>query len=159
MKLIQHDYLDDPWGMMVACTLLNRTRGVTVRPVLSEIMDTWPTPQDVIEINGDDRQKDALVEILTPLGFYNRRASTLLRMAQDAADGKVVGNWFGIGQYAMDSWMIFVIGQVVDAEDKELKRYLEWCRDNNATPPAYTVDDYLYTPKPLRIMRLKDKTQ
>lgn len=155
MKLIQHDYLNDPWNMMVACTLLNRTRGATVKPILRELVDTWTTPGEVARIKEGTRQHAAFVELIRPLGFYNRRASTLIRMAQDAASGRVVGTWHGIGQYAYDSWMIFVVGQVVDAEDKELRAYLEFIRDCGELPPAYWVDGVWFRPEPLKIMRLK----
>ena len=158
MKLIQHDYLDDPWNMMVACTLLNRTRGTTVKPILRELVERWPTAKAVASLDEGTDEYRQFVELIRPLGFYNRRASTLTRMAQDAASGRVVGVWHGIGQYAMDSWMIFVIGQVVDAEDKELRAYLEWLRDVGEKPPTYSKDGdgvHFRYPTPLKIMRLK----
>ena len=155
VKLIQHDYLNDPWNMMVACTLLNRTRCTTAKPILKELVERWPTAKAVASLDEGSDEYREFVKLITPLGFYNRRASTLTRMAQDAASGRVVGTWHGIGQYAYDSWMIFVVGQVVDAEDKELRAYLEFIRDCGEAPPSYYDNGVWYHPAPLKIMRLK----
>lgn len=154
MRLIQHDYLDDPWRMMVACVLLNRTRGATVRRILPELFDAWPSP---IHLAGADATQ--LAGLIKQLGLSHTRSQRLVRMSQDASSGMVVGTWYGVGHYAVDSWMIFVCGAVVWPDDKELRAYMEWCALRGERPPAYCVSDDLEAgevvrPEPLRIMRL-----
>lgn len=153
MKLIQHDYLKDPWKMMVACKLLNMTSDKPVKQVAAELFEAFPTA-----IAMKDAQRSHLYPILRPLGLYNKRAEQLVKMSQDAYDGKVIGTWFGVGSYAIDSWMIFVCGRVVWPEDKELRKYLQWLEENKLYPPAFTAEDgRTHNPDPLgMILRLKE---
>ena len=76
-------------------------------------------------------------------------------MIVDASLGRLVGNWKGVNQYAVDSWMIFICGAVIRPQDKELLQYLEWCRENGVSPPAFENEDGLTKPEPLRVMRIK----
>ena len=149
MRLIQHDYLDDPWKMMVACMLLNQTTGTAVRPVLPELFDMFPNACDMAAANVGD-----IFPIIGHLGFGNRRSMALVKMSLDACHGKVVGNWHGIGQYAVDSWMMFVVGMFVEPDDKELRAYHDWAKKAGVLPPAYQTDNIIYRHEPLRIMRL-----
>lgn len=112
MKLLQHEYLDDPLEMMVACLLKDK-----------------PTVKQ----------------------------PRIDQMRRDALSGMVVGQWTGVTRYCIESWMIFVMGQVVDAEDRELRAYLTWLLKYGLRPPAYTDggNTAVVTPEPLRIMRLK----
>lgn len=151
VKLIQHEYLDNPWKMMIACVLLNRTTGTKVREVLPDLFVKYPTPYRMLEADLDD-----LYEIVRPLGFGDQRATRLVMLSHHAAKGRVVGTWPGIGRYAMDSWFIFVCGQWMPADDKELRSYMLWLRDNELQPPSYQESDgTIVTPKPLNVMRLK----
>lgn len=152
MKLIQHEYLDNPFGMMVACVLLNKTRGAVAIDAIREVNRRWPGPVELA--SADQAELEALIQ---PLGLAKTRTTRLVRMGADAADGKVVGTWYGVGRYAVDSWMIFVCGQIMWPDDKELRAYLEWCAERGCAPPAYssdTDDDEIVRPEPLRLMRL-----
>lgn len=101
--------------------------------------------------------KDPLGMMIASLAISKPRTSqaTYERMRADAEAGMVVGQWTGIDQYCMDCWMIFVVGTVVDTQDKELRTYLEFIRDCGELPPAYWVDGVWFRPEPLKIMRLK----
>ena len=50
-----------------------------------------------------------LAELLRPLGFYNRRARSLIRFSTEwiAKPWQHPRELYGIGQYAADSWDIF----------------------------------------------------
>jgi endonuclease III-like uncharacterized protein len=72
---------------------------------------------------------EELVELIRPLGFYNRRSKALRRFSSEYVrnDWVDVAELYGIGKYAKDSWKIFVDGKLLEVdevEDKELKKFL-----------------------------------
>lgn len=111
--------------MLIACVLLNRTTGTQVIPVFRKIILRWPTPRGLSRANTD------LEEILRPLGLWRRRSELLRKLGSAYASGK----WStpldlpGIGQYAMDSWTIFVEGEKPKkVSDGKLRSYLDRLR-------------------------------
>ena len=68
-----------------------------------------------------------LALLLKPLGLYNRRAKTLIRFSREYAKGfNNIGELYGIGRYAMDSWEIFQNDNTrIEPTDKVLLQYLE----------------------------------
>lgn len=113
--------------MMVACILINRTHWRQVKPVLEQLRERYPSPKRLISGSEAD-----LIEIIRPLGFYNRRATSLRRFAQAWEDNPPV-TWFdiwrmpGCSTYAAQSWQIFVQNEVPKGEitDHKLQWYLE----------------------------------
>ena len=67
-----------------------------------------------------------LADLLKPLGLYNRRAKSLIKMSKGYIKGfKNVSELYGIGQYANDSWEIFQNNNIkVNPTDKVLLEYL-----------------------------------
>lgn len=63
--------------MLVAVTLLNKTSGRAANPIREEIFERWPTPQSLSEASQPD-----LAEVLYPLGLFNQRANSLIRLSQ-----------------------------------------------------------------------------
>ncbi|KIJ04370.1 hypothetical protein PAXINDRAFT_94787, partial [Paxillus involutus ATCC 200175] len=63
---------DDPWKVLIAVRLLNVTTGKAAIPVFCKIIFRWPTPQDLMNAPIDE-----LIELLRPLGLYNKRAKWL----------------------------------------------------------------------------------
>jgi len=139
---------DDPWKVLIVVRLLNVTTGKAAIPVFCKIMSRWPTPGDLMHAPHDE-----LVELLRPLGLYNKRAKWLkdmsarfddVRGALDAgvplasllSDDRVTAAALreycpGVGSYAMDSLRIFCVSDKnvwkrVMPRDKELVRYLRW---------------------------------
>ncbi|KAF8141858.1 DNA glycosylase [Boletus edulis] len=143
--LVQETVRDDPWKVLIAVRLLNVTTGKAAIPVFCKIMSRWPTPQDLMHASQDE-----LVELLRPLGLYNKRARWLKevseRFLEDQAQwscsrmplleySTISGvphlQYPGVGPYALDSLRIFCSGGVdawkhVMPRDKELVRYLRW---------------------------------
>ncbi|KIJ59072.1 hypothetical protein HYDPIDRAFT_44169 [Hydnomerulius pinastri MD-312] len=70
--LIQESISDDPWKVLIAVRLLNVTTGKVAIPAFCKIIARWPTPQDLV-----DAPIDELVELLRPLGLYNKWAKWL----------------------------------------------------------------------------------
>ena len=101
--LLQEIYQSDGWKMLTCCMLLNLTNRRQVDVIRDELFKRYPTPKDMM--NADESE---LAQLLQPLGLYNRRAKSLKKMSEGYVKGfKSVGELYGIGQYAMDSWEIF----------------------------------------------------
>jgi|TARA_B100000073_G_scaffold49298_1_gene36391 endonuclease III-like uncharacterized protein len=81
-----------------------------------------------------------LAELLKPLGFYNKRAETLIKMSIQWVTNDPtwvhVGDLPGIGEYAMDSWEIFQMENIPKnpdmVKDKVLKQYIKEYWDGNS---------------------------
>ncbi|KIM61261.1 hypothetical protein SCLCIDRAFT_54412, partial [Scleroderma citrinum Foug A] len=69
---------NDPWKVLLASRMLNVTTG---RAAFWKIVNRWPTPRELI-----DAPLDELVELLRPLGFYNKRAKWFKEISQRYID-------------------------------------------------------------------------
>jgi len=119
--LLQEVYQDDGWKMLTCCMLLNLTNRKQVDTVRDELFSRYPTPKDMMNANQSE-----LADLLKPLGLYNRRAKSLIKMSKGYIKGfKNVSELYGIGQYANDSWEIFQNNNIkVNPTDKVLLEYL-----------------------------------
>ena len=120
--LIQEDYLDNPWRMMVCCILLNQTNNKQVRPILSSVFELIPDPISTI---GCDPEK--LAAVIKTTGFQNIKASRIKKLSQKWQDGfNDVTELPGIGKYGKESWEIFVNKNLsITPTDKKLSAYIE----------------------------------
>ena len=119
--LLQEIYQSDGWKMLTCCMLLNLTNRRQVDVIRDELFKRYPTPKDMMNANESE-----LAQLLQPLGLYNRRAKSLKKMSEGYVKGfKAVGELYGIGQYAMDSWEIFQNDNFnIKPTDKVLQEYL-----------------------------------
>ena len=119
--LLQEVYQDDGWKMLTCCMLLNLTNRKQVDTIRDELFSKYPTPQVMMNANQSE-----LADLLQPLGLYNRRAKSLIKMSKGYVKGfKDVSELYGIGQYAKDSWEIFQLGNHnVKPRDLVLQEYL-----------------------------------
>ena len=119
--LLQEIYQTDGWKMLTCCMLLNLTNRKQVDTIRDELFTKYPTPKDMMKANQSE-----LADLLKPLGLYNRRAKSLIKMIKGYVKGfKSVDELFGVGQYAKDSWEIFQHGNMdVNPTDKVLLEYL-----------------------------------
>lgn len=132
--LIQLKYRKSPWRLLVACVLLNRTRGTVADPVIRELFERWPTPKS---LSGADT--DELTRLIEPLGLQHQRALSLVYLSRGYRRGRYtrrqVKDLAGVGDYAADAYEMLVLGDLrVKPRDKELRRWLEWALRN---PPAW----------------------
>jgi methyl-CpG-binding domain protein 4 len=120
--LIQEDYLDNPWRMMVCCICLNQTNNKQVRPILDILFSIIPDPNSAILC-----QKERISQCLKSTGFQNVKADRIKRMSQKWIDGfNDPSELPGIGKYGQDSWDIFVKKNLsVEPTDKKLIIYLD----------------------------------
>jgi methyl-CpG-binding domain protein 4 len=122
MRLIQEDYLDDRWKMVVCCILLNQTTNQQVRKILTPLFDLIPSPEDCLLA-----ETHKISEIIRSTGFHNVKAERIKKMSQKWVDGiSNPSELPGVGKYAIESWEIFVNGRTdFVPSDKKLRAYLE----------------------------------
>ncbi|KAK0506088.1 DNA glycosylase [Armillaria luteobubalina] len=73
IELVAHD----PWKLIVAVTLLNKTSGKLAIPVFWELVDRWPTPLSLSQASDEE-----LVNLIRPLGTQTIRAKRLIEMSK-----------------------------------------------------------------------------
>ena len=120
--LIQEDYLNNHWRMMVCCILLNQTNNKQVRPILSSVFELIPNPLSAI---GCDPER--LAAVIKTTGFQNVKASRIKQLSQKWQEGfSDVTELPGIGKYGKESWEIFVNKNLsITPTDKKLSAYIE----------------------------------
>lgn len=131
--LIQEELRDEPWKLLVAVILLNQTSAKQARPVWEEFFGKYSTP-DILLSSGDFSADGDIVSLFRPLGFQNRRAERILLMTLDFTvwNGSDPLDLYGIGKYGADSYNMFVKGVIVeDVEDKELRNYVRWAKEQH----------------------------
>lgn len=124
--LIQEELHDDPWKLIVACIMLNQTNIKQVRSVIWTFFEKWSTPNMFLFAERND-----VLDIIKPLGLFNRRADLLINMSQNFVQKKwkLIDELPGVGKYAADSYKIFVLCDIsVIPTDKKLIQYLEWVK-------------------------------
>ena len=121
--LMVQQQINGAWQHMVGVIMLNQTGRKPVKTVLPEFLSRWPDPDSFLASTPEQ-----VIEVITPLGMYNRRQNTLRQMSEDFLtwnqdDATML---YGIGKYGSDSYEIFFKGNyTVQPTDKELIRYLE----------------------------------
>lgn len=128
---------DDPWKVLVASTLLNKTSGRCAVPVFWTLIDRWPTPQSLAK--GQplvDLHRGALVmtssladpaelkDHIRPLGLQSIRSKRLIALSsaylclyahhdhsqEPYPDHTLISHLPGSGPYALDSYRIYCGG-------------------------------------------------
>lgn len=105
--IIQEEFVDDAWKLLVGCILLNQTSNVQVRRVIYSLFERWPSPEAMANANVEE-----LSEHIKSLGFRNKRARTLIRFSAEyiAKDFQTASELHGIGKYGDDSFQMFIKG-------------------------------------------------
>ena len=104
--------------------MMNQTKAKQVRQVIFEFFEEYPDEQSVL-----DADEKEMLEFLRPLGLYNRRTKNIKNFTHDWVRDKRkkdVSKLRGIGKYGLDSYEIFVRGNLnVIPTDHVLISYLE----------------------------------
>jgi A/G-specific adenine glycosylase len=125
---------DDPWRVLVAEVLLQRSRGSTVAKVYEELLRRWPDAAALSRA-----RESSIAAVIRPLGLV-RRAGTLRTMAADVVRlGQVPGTLEellslpGVGKYAANATLVVGFGKrapVVDGVTARVyRRYLGFKSD------------------------------
>lgn len=120
-KLIQEDYLDNPWAMLVCCILLNQTNNKQVRPVLNSVFTYIPDAR-----RASDCDPQILAGLIKSTGFQNVKSTRIIKLSKKWIDGfETVDELPGIGKYGRESWDIFVDRNFdINPTDKKLSLFL-----------------------------------
>jgi endonuclease III len=124
--LLQEIYRDDPWKMLICCIFLNCTKRSQVDAIRDQFFSKYPNAHAA-----ENAEASEIAELISSLGFKNRRTRSIQRFSTDWIDRKSddVSQLYGIGKYANDSWQIFQLGNLqVEPTDGVLKKYLEWAK-------------------------------
>ncbi|KAK9823023.1 hypothetical protein WJX81_008257 [Elliptochloris bilobata] len=123
--LVEEELYGDPWRLLVACILLNKTSITQVRAVIWRLFELAPTPAALAAAD-----PAAIRAIIEPLGLAPKRVPMLQRFSREYLDK----DWHnptelhGVGQYGADAYFIFCRGawRAVAPADKDLARYHAW---------------------------------
>ncbi len=123
--LIQESLWPNEWLILVSCVLLNCTSRKQVERVIPTFISKYETPEKLLNEN-----EQAIIDLVSPLGFKNRRTKTLYKLANDylKTDWKDALELSGIGEYAARAWRIFIKNDLGDSvpNDGALKAYFLW---------------------------------
>ncbi|MCO5566940.1 hypothetical protein L7F22_020623 [Adiantum nelumboides] len=123
--LIQEELYKDPWKVLVACMLLNKTSGKQMRKIIWDLFDLCPTPEAAVII-----ETSKIENVIWRLGLQKKRALMIQKFSSDylGKDWTNVGQLHGIGKYATDAYAIFCEGrwQEVKPEDHKLVDYWKY---------------------------------
>lgn len=128
-NLLQEIYINEKqgiWKILVCCQFLNITTRRQVDRVRHEFFRRWPTPQKAMHADSAE-----MASLIKSLGLFNRRSVSIIRMSQEflLKDWKEPKELYGLGQYAQDSYDIFVRGvRPPNPSDKFLQKYLDWVK-------------------------------
>jgi len=127
--LLEEELFNDPWKLLVACMLLNKTTATQVRGVIWDLFKMFPTPEAALAADASH-----IRELIKPLGMFRRRALAIQRLSEDylKRDWREATELYGVGPYGSDAYRIFCRGEwrEVEPEDKDLKRYKDWLERN-----------------------------
>eukprot|EP01026_Neomeris_dumetosa_P052301 TRINITY_DN46239_c0_g1_i3.p1 TRINITY_DN46239_c0_g1~~TRINITY_DN46239_c0_g1_i3.p1 ORF type:complete len:264 (+),score=31.86 TRINITY_DN46239_c0_g1_i3:52-792(+) len=137
--LIQEQLYKDPWKVLVACMMLNRTSGRQVHGVIWDLFKLCPSAEEALNVS-----KDEIVEVIRPLGIHTKRANDMLVMSEQYLhkDWKSPLELHGVGKYAADAYWIFCKGKwrEVQPRDKELNKYHEWLHKTEGQGCGFETD-------------------
>lgn len=111
----------DPWKVVLACQLLNRTRREQMEDVLAELLLRWPEPESLARAVGVE-------DVVRPCGLHRNRARLLTRFSSRwLGDGwEDLRELPGVGVYAADAVGLCVFGCIdLESQDKALHAYKE----------------------------------
>ncbi|KIW32049.1 uncharacterized protein PV07_03624 [Cladophialophora immunda] len=154
--LIEEEYADSPFQLLIICIFLNKTRGQRAIPAARRFLSQFPDPDHLARAKFEET-----VLFFKSLGLPYR-AGWVIDLAkgwlsqppkagvvhQKLYQGKVtveseVAHLKGIGRYASDAWRIFCKDELyrqaglpvgapewsnIYPEDKELRAYVDWKR-------------------------------
>ena len=134
----------DPFRVLVAEVLLQRSRGTTVAGVYVTLFDRWPEARDLA-----DASEEEIAEVIRPLGLTGR-ARSLKRMAQQVVEAggvprsvETMLSLSGVGRYSASATAASAFGKEEPAVDGTSARVYRRVFGLTAPRDAH-VDDRLW---------------
>jgi methyl-CpG-binding domain protein 4 len=75
--LIQEEFANDPFNLLIAVVFLRKTKGTSAIPIFRQILEMYPTTEELAEADAP-----TLTFIIEALGLQNQRAKTLITLAK-----------------------------------------------------------------------------
>lgn len=109
----------DPYEILIAEILLQKTAAEKVEPIYVEFLSTYPSPTELAEAD-----RDELADIIYSLGFQNQRSKALVSIGQALRSSGVPDNAERllelpyVGRYAANATLCFAFAEprpIVDA--------------------------------------------
>eukprot|EP00884_Botryococcus_braunii_P023235 jgi/Botrbrau1/9596/Bobra.106_2s0018.1 len=99
---------EDPWRLLVACLLLNKTSAGQVRKVIWNLFELMPNAEAAASVNISE-----LEALLYPLGLFRKRALMIKRFSEEylSKTWNDPQELHGVGQYGSDAYRIFCRGE------------------------------------------------
>lgn len=117
-------YRGDPWQVLLAELLLQRTRADLVAPVYDRLLARWPSAAELAAADHGE-----VAELLSPLGFdhRNRRIQAGASACADGVPRTVEGllKVPGVGRYASTATLCFAYGRRLALIDPTIIRVLD----------------------------------
>jgi methyl-CpG-binding domain protein 4 len=141
---------DDPWKVLVAVMLLNKTAGRVAVPIFWRLIERWPSPESLAKglflfpfpslrltpETGLTADYAELEDCIRSLGLQSTRAKRLIALSSAYVEERdrpedlltPISHLPGSGPYALDSYRIYCgdpdTWRTVIPRDKELIRYI-----------------------------------
>lgn len=138
--LLEEQLWEEPWRVLIACLLLNKTSAVSVRQVIWYLFRTFPNAAALA--NADVA---VVATMVASLGLQKTRAPTLIRFSAEYLSR----NWshpeelHGIGKYGADAYFMFCrrdAWRQLCPCDKDLKKYWEFLKATDGQGQGLTRD-------------------
>jgi hypothetical protein len=128
--LLQELYWPDPWKVTVICIMLNCTQRKQVEPMIDDFFRWWPSAAEFIAAYEDENKRSLIIEMLRPLGFYNRRAQRIHKFSVDLLSKGLddIRKLHGVGEYAARCYEMLFLGLFGEEapDDHALTDYWNW---------------------------------
>lgn len=114
---------EDPYNVLVAEILLQRTLAQKVVPVYKELISRWPTPEELAVTDVGE-----VSDVLEPLGLQNRRAKALVEIGRRLSKSGVPRSEEElldlpfVGRYAANATLCFAFGESCPVVDVNVVR-------------------------------------
>lgn len=121
-NIIQDEYREDPWKVLVCCILLNQTNNKQVRPLIENFFIKWPNSFSI-----DSEESSSISHFIRTTGFQNVKAKRIKDLSCQWSKGeRDPKKLSGIGDYGREAWRIFVENNIdFVPKDKKLKMYVD----------------------------------
>jgi len=134
--LLQEEYCQCPWRLLISCVLMSRVSSASVKThAIDGFFAKYPTPTDVMQSDPAHA-----FEILKPLGLFENRWKGVIEISTAFLNMHIFNcgldksiKIYGVGEFGVDSFEIFVRGAArrIYPSDKNLAGYCRWVREND----------------------------
>lgn len=143
--IIEEEFSQNPWAMLVVTVFLTKTPGKTARPIIKSFFENYPTPYHILNDN-----PTSLERFFEKLGL-RKRAEMIWKLSYQFVSSKWrrASDICGIGKYGEDAYRMLCLGHTnLEPDDRYLRLYLDWLQrhtafmeDNGVVDSEFVIDD------------------